>query len=258
MRSLVLTAALVASLPALAQDAHGSWYLDVHQVSPTLEGNYKGTQDNKPVDFDLVNDLGLAKNGNSPGFALEYQGPRFGLELSMESQKYLGSKVINREITISGQTFSAQALVDSNIKATNYTFNWTIRLMRTPGFWLGIDLGVRGTSLDVHAKATNYMFNQEDSADFKSGLPMPQVGLSTGYTALEGRLAIRAFYHYLGYKGATYHNAGGDVRYFPLSWLGVRAFTNSESWKVPTDSISKDLNINLDRAGTGFGLVFKF
>jgi hypothetical protein len=249
---------MIASLPVLSQDAHGVWYLDVHQVSPTLEGNYKGTQDGKPVDFDLVKDLGLAKNGTSPGVGLEYQGPRFGLELSMESQKYIGSKVVDRDITISGQTFNASALVDSSIKATNYTFNWTIRLMRTPGFWIGIDLGARGTSLEVNAQATSYMMGQGRPAYFKSGLPMPQVGLSTGYSAMEGRLAVRAFYHYLGYKGATYHNAGGDIRYFPLSWLGVRAFTDTESWKVPENSLSKDLAINLDRSGTGFGLVLKF
>ncbi|BDU72198.1 hypothetical protein [Mesoterricola silvestris] len=257
MRTLVLSAAMAASLPALAQ-APGAWYLDLHRVAPTLEGNYTGMQDGKPVNFDIVKDLALAKDGAKVGVGLEYQGPRFGLELAVESQDYLGSNLITRDVTISGQTWNAQATVATSVKVTNYTGNWTIRFMRTPGFWIGVDLGVRGTALDLKATGTSYLTGLTSQASFKSGLPMPQLGPSVGYYGLEGRLVLRGYYHYLGYKGATYRNAGADARFFPLPWLGVRVFTASESWKVPTDSISKDLAIELDRTGTGFGLVLKF
>jgi len=257
MRTRVFTAAILASLPAFSQ-SRGAWYLDVHRVAPTLEGSYTGMQDGKPVNFDIVKDLALAKDTTKVGVGLEYQGPRFGLELSAESQDYLGSNLISRDVTISGETWHAQATVATTVKMTNYTGNWTIRFMRTPGFWIGVDLGVRGTVLDLTATGKSYLTAVTSTASFKSGLPMPQLGPSVGYYGLDGRLVLRGYYHYLGYKGATYHNAGADVRYFPLSWLGVRAFTSAESWKVPADSISKDLAIVLDRSGTGFGLVLKF
>jgi len=258
MRILVVTAALLAALPALAQANGGVWYLDVHRVAPTLEGHYKGTQNGNAVDFDLVNDLGLAKDSTQAGVALEYQGPRFGLELSAESQNYVGSSVLNRQVTISGQTYDAEAQVNSTIKVTNYTFNWTIRFIRTPGAWLGLDLGVLGTALDLNATGYNYLGATPAMAHFKSGLPMPQVGPSVGFTSLGGRFALRGYYHFLDYKGATYHHAGGDLRYFPLNWLGVRAFVSTESWKVPANSVAKDLDIGLDRSGTGFGVVLRF
>ncbi len=257
MRTLVLSAAILAALPASAQ-SRGAWFLDLHRVAPTLEGSYTGMQDGKPVNFDIVKDLALAKDSTRVGVALEYQGPRFGLELSAESQDYAGSNLISRDVTISGQTWNAQATVATSVKMTNYTGNWTIRFMRTPGFWIGADLGVRGTVLDLNATGTSYLTGVTSKASFKSGLPMPQVGPSVGYYGLDGRLVLRGFYHYLGYKGARYHHAGADVRYFPLDWLGVRVFTSGESWKVPSDTISKDLAITLDRSGTGFGLVLKF
>ncbi len=257
MRALILTAA-VAAAPAICQAEGGVWYLDVHRVSPTLEGHFKGTQDGEPVDFDIVKDLALAKKGSKLGGSLEYQGPRFGLELSVEAQDYAGSNLLSRDVTISGETYHAQAQVVTSVKLVTYTFNWTIRFVRTPGAWLGLDLGVRGASLDLDAAGTDYLASQTRTASFKSGLPMPQVGPSAGYTGLDGRLALRGYYHLLAYKGATYHHAGGDVRFFPLKWLGVRAFFANETWKVPDNSLAKDLEIGLDRSGAGFGAVIKF
>lgn len=258
MRSQIVLAALVAALPVFAQDGGGAWYLDAHRVAPTLEGHYLGVQDGQPVSFDLVKDLGLTKDKTTVGVGLEYQGPRFGLEVSVESQNYVGSSVLTRDVTISGETYNAQATLNSTVKVVNYTGNWTIRFVRSPGFWIGLDLGARGTSLDLNAVGQNYLTNTPIAAHFKSGIPMPQVGPSLGYTAFGGRLAARAFYHYLAYKGASYHNAGGDVRFFPLSWVGVRAFTSTEGWKLPNNSVAKNLEVGLDRSGTGFGVVLKF
>ena len=148
--------------------------------------------------------------------------------------------------------------MDSTIKTTTYTLNWTIRFIRTPGFWVGLDLGVEGTTVDLNAVATNYLAGKSEPAAFKSTLPMPQIGPALGYRTENGRLVVRGYYHYLGYKGATYSHAGGDLRFFPLKWLGVRAFTSSETWKVPNNSLASDLEIGLDRSGSGFGVVLNF
>ncbi|HLO66077.1 MAG TPA: hypothetical protein VK188_03590 [Holophaga sp.] len=256
MRFPLAVAALAAALPLGA--AGGSWYFGASSAGPRLEGSYLGIQDGKPVDFDLVKDLALGKDGSGGGFLLEYQGPRFGLELAMETQKYKGLNQITRDITISGQDFPAQATVSSRVKATATTFNWTVRLVKAPGFWFGVDLGVRSTYVDAQAHGVNYLSGEQGDAVFKSPLPMPQVGPSMGYASGDGRFAIRGYYHYLGYKGATYHHAGGDVRFFPLAWLGVRAYVASESWKVPNGSLKDDLEITLDRSGAGFGVLVKF
>lgn len=258
MRFSVLTAVFFAVVPAAAQEARGFWNLDVHRVAPSLSGTYNGTQDGKAVNFDIQNDLALTKDTTPLGASLEYQGPRFALAVSYDAQNYVGANVIQRDVTISGQTYHAQATVDTRLKVTNFSGLWTVRFMRTPGFWIGLDLGVRGTALQLDATGSEYLASNTLAASFKSGLPMPQVGPSAGYTGFGGRLVIRGNYHYLAYKGATYHFTEGDIRFFPLDWLGVRAFVQGESWKVPDNSLAKDLDITLDRSGAGFGLVAKF
>jgi len=145
------------------------------------------------------------------GLGLEYQGPRFALELAMEAQNYAGNNVIARDVTISGQTWHAQAAVASAFKVTTCTGNWTMRFLRTPGAWVGLDLGVRTTVLDLQASSQNYLSNTLANATFKSALPMPQVGPCLGWTGLDGRLAARASYHYLIYRGASYHHAAADA-----------------------------------------------
>lgn len=257
MRFKVATAALAAALPALAQSGPGAWYVDVHQFAPTLSGHYLGTQDGQPVNFDLKNDLALAKDNTIVGGSIEYQGPRFGLELSVDGQNYAGDALLNRPVTISGTTYAAQARVTTSLKTLTYTGNWTIRFVRSPGPWIGLDLGVRSTSVDLKAHGDTYLTGSAD-ATFKSPLPMPQIGPSVGINTFDGKLVARAFYHYLGYKGATYYHAGADVRFFPVNWLGVRAFYDDENWKVPNNTLSKDLEIGLDRKGAGLGLVVRF
>ena len=257
MRSTLLLLALVAATPVLASEP-GYWYFDVHEVGPTFTGHYKGTQNSQPVDFDLVGDLGLAKTTTKPGGSIEYQGPRFGLELSMDEQDYGGSNTINRNIVIGGQTYNAQALVTSSLKMTCYTGNWTIRVFKWPDFWIGLDLGAEVTAIDLNASGVNYLLGVPATAVFKSPLPMPQLGPSAGFKVFGDRLVARAHYHFLDYKGASYHHTGADVRFFPLKWLGVRAFVANESWKVPDNSVAKDLEIGLDRSGAGFGVVARF
>jgi len=255
MRYPLLTAALLAALP---MHAGGSWNVDLHRAAPSLDGHYLGTQGGRPVAFDLAGDLGLGKGSTPLGLGLEYQGPRFALELAMEAQNYAGNNVIARDVTISGQTWHAQAAVASAFKVTTCTGNWTMRFLRTPGAWVGLDLGVRTTVLDLQASSQNYLSNTLANATFKSALPMPQVGPCLGWTGLDGRLAARASYHYLIYRGASYHHAAADVRYFPLPWLGVRAFAASEGWKLPNHSLASDLEVGLARRGAGFGVVARF
>ena len=257
MRTSLTLLALVAAVPVWASDP-GSWNFDIHSFGPTLTGHYNGTQDGNPVHFDLVNDLALAKTGTPSGASIEYQGPRFALELSMDDQKYAGSNTIQQQVQIGGQTWNAQALITSSLKVTTYTGNWTIRFFKWPTAWIGLDLGVETTAVDLNASGVNYLIGTPATAIFKFPLPMPQLGPSAGFRAFDNRLVVRGHYHYLDYKGATYHHFGADARLFLLKWLGVRAFMANEGWKVPDNSVAKDLEIGLDRNGAGFGVVARF
>ena len=251
--------ALVASMPLLAEDLDRTFQFDVHRVGPTFEGHFKGMQDGKPLAVDLQSDFGIQKDTTKVGFGLEYQGPRFGFELSAEEQDYKGHNFLQKDVQLNGSTFHAGAMVDSTVKLKDYTVNWTIRALKWPQFWIGIDLGARIWDLEMTASAfepltTAYIPQVTE----KVPLPIPQIGLSTGFDAFEKRVVGRGYYHLLSYKGASYHHVGGDLRFFPVKWLGVRVFTDTEKLDVPNHSIKDDLEVGLDRSGTGFGVVIRF
>jgi hypothetical protein len=92
----------------------------------------------------------------------------------------------------------------------------------------------------------------------KVPMPLAQFGLSTGFNAFDQRLVGKGYYHLVPYRGASYRHMGADLRFFPIKWLGARVFTEYERLDVPLGSLSNDLEIRLNRQGTGFGLVLRF
>jgi len=258
MRTTLATLVLLSALPALAQGMEKHWYADVHWYRPSLDGHYDDLSGSSPISVDLKDDLALGRQGSHPGFGLEYQGPRFGVELSRDQQDYSGRNRVSRDITIDGQTFSASTVVTSSLKATTTTFNWTIRCFTLPEFWIGLDLGGQALETEIRASGEDPLSATTTTADYKTTFPVPQIGPSLGFVAAGGRLVGRGMYHFLAYKGCTYNNFGADLRYFPISWLGMRVFAESERFRVPKDSLKNNLDARLDRSGVGLGIVARF
>lgn len=258
MRTPLAILALLGALPALAQGSEKHWYADLHWYRPSLEGHYDDVSGSNPVSVDLKDDLALARKGTHAGFGVEYQGPRFGVEFSRNAQDYAGLNQINRNVVINGQTFTANSVVSSTVKLTETTLNWTIRCFARPEFWIGLDLGARALETEIRASGVNALTGVRAEATYKTTLPVPQIGPSLGFVAAGGRVVGRAGYHLLAYKGASYNQFGADLRFFPISWLGVRAFAEVERTRVPRDSIKDQMDARLDRSGLGLGIVARF
>ncbi len=248
----------LATLPLLAQVPERKWSFDVHGLPATLEGNFEGTESGNAISLDLKNDLALEKDKTHPGASLEYQGHRFGLTLATDAQDFKGSAIITRPVTLNGTTYMQNTKVDSRIKFKSYDLNWTIRALTWEQAWIGVDLGAHVWDLDMTATGTDQSTLQTKTSSEKIPVPIPQLGLSLGGRAFGDRMVARVSFHFLKYKGATYHRWQGDLRYFPLEWLGLRAFLDDESFDVPQGSIKDDLILNLKRSGAGFGVVVRF
>jgi hypothetical protein len=249
---------LLVALPLAAQVPERRWSLDIHGLPATLEGSFQGKVDGNDIALDLKNDLALTKDKTLPGAGIEYQGHRFGLTLSSDAQDYKGSAVVTRTISLNGQDFPASTRVDSRIKLRSYDLNWTIRVLTWEQAWIGLDLGGHVWDLDMSASGIKPGDTLPTTAAQKITVPIPQAGVSIGGKGLSDRIVGRASFHFLRYKGSSYHRWQGDLRYFPLPWLGVRAFLDDETFDVPKGSIKDDLVLNVDRNGAGFGVVFRF
>jgi hypothetical protein len=254
----LLVLGLSAFVPLAAGQPDRAFYIDIHQASPGFNGHFAGRQDGQPVFFDVKSDLGLEKSSSKAGFALEYQGPRFGVEFSMDQQDYKGSNHLTRQITVDGKDYPVGVFVNSAMKIQNSTFNWTIRVLSKEQGYLGIDLGARIWDVDLHVVGDQTDIGFHESSSFKAPLPIPQIGFSAGFNAFERKLVGRGFYHFLSVKGASYQHLGADLRYFPLSRLGVRVFIDNEGFRVPKGSLKDDLDLDIDRNGIGFGLIARF
>jgi hypothetical protein len=283
LTALFLTIPL--ALPLAAGAPARKWTIGVHGASPSLTGHFVksgSTQDEFDTNFDLERDFGLKADGMSMGFFASYNGPRFGLSLDYTASDFAGDNVITTEgdvdLPFGGGNYVANTRVASALSTTIYDLNWTIKVWRPRGAWgsawLGIDLGVQAWNIDAEATGTarvkvmvtgpdgnQYEGEAEEERTYKIDpifAPVPQVGVSAGVTAFDNMLEAKARVMYVSYSGVSYTRFGADARFYPLPWLGVRAFYDSQSLDVPNDSIIQDIEVGLDRGVFGFGIAARF
>ncbi|HEX9082830.1 MAG TPA: hypothetical protein VF768_11155 [Holophagaceae bacterium] len=250
--------ALVAQVSQPATLSRRSFSFGLQVYGPTLTGHFQGVQNGQPISLDLDSDLGLGKDKTTPGVFFDYQGPRFAFQVGSGTADYRGDRTLKRDITLNGTTYHATDRVLSHVKLASVDGTWTIKLVRSDAAFLGLDLGVQVWKLDLDAHDAPPPPMTATYASTSVTAPIPQFGLSAGVKGFEDRLEAKAFFHYLGYKSAKYTRTGVDVRFFPVHWLGLRAFYDGGSFDVPKGSIKDDLELNLDRKGGGFGAVLRF
>ena len=234
-----------------------TWTLGGQSFGPALSGHFQGVQDGQPMDLDLERDLGLGKDKLTPGFFLDYQGPRFAFQISNGATDYRGDRIVTRTVTVDGTSYTAGTRVQSHVKLASVDATWTIKFVRETDAWLGLDLGVQAWTMDLDAVSVPPVGSPVASRT-RVTAPIPQIGLSGGSRGYNGAVEAKAYVHYLGYRSAKYTLYGADLRIYPVSWFGLRAFYEGGSFDVPKGSIQDDLEVKLDRKGVGFGAVVRF
>lgn len=255
------TTAAFAQLGAPNQAPTGfqrTFTLGGQNFGPTLGGRFQGVQDGQPIAVDLDADLGLGRDKTTPGLFLDYQGPRFGFQVTTGAAEYRGNRVVTRTVTVDGTSYTAGTQVLSHVKLSTVEGIWTIKFVREADAWLGFDLGVQAWTLDLDATSVPTVPGPAASSSTRVSVPIPQIGLSGGSRGYNGAVESKAYFHYLAYKRAKYTLYGFDLRVFPLKWFGVRAFYEGGSFDVPKGSLKDDLELQLDRKGVGFGAMIRF
>lgn len=258
---LLSTSALFAQLGAPSQAPGGfqrTWTLGAQNFGPTLTGHFQGSQNGQPILLDLDADLGLGKDKTTPGVFIDYQGPRFAFQISSGATEYKGNRQVARTITLNGTSYTVGTQVLSHVKLASVDGIWTIKFVRDADTWLGLDLGAQVWTLDMDASGVVPPATTATTASTRVTAPIPQIGLSGGSRGFNGAVETKAYVHYLAYKQAKYTLFGADLRVYPVSWLGLRAFYEGGSFDVPKGSVKDDLEFKLDRKGVGVGAVLRF
>jgi hypothetical protein len=252
-RLLILTFAvpLVAQIPEV-----GHWTLGVQRLGPDLSGKVFNQNGSLVSTFDIDKDLALQKDSTSVGFMGEYEGRRFLLNISSGGQTYVGHNVLTTTVSVNGTSYATGTNLTSHIKIATADLTWVIKLVRWDHAYVGLDLGVNAWKLDVDA--TGVTGSTTQTASDQLSVPIPQIGASVGGHFPGGFLDVRGSYHLLKKGDAKYHRTLLEARAYPLRWLGVRVFHEDERIDVPKGSLSDDFSLNLDRQGTGFGVLFRF
>lgn len=251
---------LCATLPLLAQAPSapqgGRWTLGAQRLAPDLSGSVYIQNSGSTSSFDLQRDLNLGKDFTLTGFLAGYEGPRFLLQVSSTGERYEGRNILTSAATVNGITYTVGTDLHSRLKVAATDLTWVIKVLRWDQAYLGVDLGANLWKLEVDATGTSGGSTQSAHDDLTA--PIPQLGASAGAHLFGGVLDLRGSYHFLNKSGASYHHAVAEARAYPLRWLGVRVFLEDEKLDVPKDSLSSDFALNVDRKGTGLGLVFRF
>src|SRR5262245_41623151 len=155
MRAILITAGLLTAfcLPAAAQkneiEFRGTFSV------PSGEANFSGNVSDTPVSFDR--DFNF---GNEPGFEIKYTRTsstgkhKFLVEYSHTDWDRTAN--LSRDITILGQTYTANLDIDGDLKLQTfralYAYRWGNEKIR---FGPAVDVGVVGVSLDVTGTTNN-------------------------------------------------------------------------------------------------------
>jgi hypothetical protein len=186
-------------------------------------------------------------------------GRRCGFSLDMGSMAFAGQNRIARKIDIDGNKFDEDMDVTSSLKNTMIDLTGTVKILSLDNFWLGVDYGIQAWLLSVSAHGRSVSTpGENESATLSQPVPIPQLGFSLGARILKDTLELRGKVHLLAYSGAKYTLFAADARYYPLPWLGVRAFVENQVFDVPYGSIDDDTEAKLNNNRLGVGAVFRF
>jgi len=250
-------AALLIAIPLTAQAPAGNWSFGVYGCVPKLSGNYRDSG-STPTAFDIKKDFDLKSSQTGMGIHMDYLGSRFGFSLDYGVHDFKGKTFANREFLIGGQTFHSDMDITSSLKNTTFDLNGTIKILRGSSIWLGVDVGIQAWYMDVQAEGVSIDGELTDRVSENLPLPIPQIGLSLGFIGLQNNLELRGKAHLLAYKDAKYVRFAADARYYALSWLGLRAFMENQSFDLPDGSIIEDTEAKLDNNRFGFGVALRW
>jgi len=218
------------------------------KLAGTVKSDLTGLVGDK---IDLKEDLGM-KDENIAGGKLYLQSGKHRLTLRYAPLKYEGSTTKTTTVDFHGQTFDANAKIDSDLELTQTDVQYTYWLLNMK---TGARLGLVGALKNVSAKASLKGEVSGVSAEESESLsvPIPMVGVSAE-VGLGDLVRLTATGVGVAYSGNTLFDVTAALEVSPVPLFGIAAGFRGVYLNVDTN----DTEVKVDTTGLFVGVFARF
>lgn len=224
---------------------------------PSLKADLKVDKDGVTgTQVDLKDDLGVS-NESFPSVEAFAGIGKHHISLMYTQFHYSGSKNITKSVSFAGKTYSANALVESDLKTKMLDLEYQYDLINMENLLAGFSIGVIAKikyfdgEASIKSSTVGSQFDQKET--FAAPVPMLGVGAHIGLIAniLEARAKVTG----MGYSGSVFYDALADISVTPFPFLDIHA--GYRIMKLKIDNVN-DVYGNLEFAGPYAALTVSF
>lgn len=241
-RFLVLLAVLALAAAAVPAQAAPGIEAGVrgYYWFPDLTGKVNTTVGGVAGEFDARDDLGVDNKNFGSGEAFLRFG-RAHFRVGYTPVSFDGRKMITRNITFNGQTFTAgdNVITDLDLKMLDGEFQYDIIQpdVAVANFNLGLIVKVKYVDGKVELRSSA----QTEKKDFKA--PVPMVGLAAGAGFLKNLVRADARVTGIAYSGNHLFEGDGFVSLCPMPFFSIQGGYKIIDLKIDKDDIVAKLRL---------------
>jgi hypothetical protein len=176
------------------------------------------------------------------------------LSLSYHNADYSGTNTLSKDITFSGETFTAGTLVSSSLEYDVYDFMYRYDLLDLENVLAGLSLGIvaRVEVFDVDVELESSLPPERESESFTAPIPGLGLNLHVGILAdiLEGRVLLTG----IGYSNGTMLDGQADISLTPFPFVDIHGGYRILLVDVDED----DVELDYDTSGPYVAVTLSF
>ena len=138
---------------------------------------------------------------------------------------YSGSKYITKSVNFAGKTYSANALVESDLKTKMLDLEYQYDLINLENILAGFSIGIIGKIkyIDGEAGMKSSTPGSQFNVNETFTAPVPMLGIGAHIGLIKNILEARVKAAGMGYSGNVFYDALADISVTPFPFLDIHA-----------------------------------
>lgn len=255
-KTLITAATCLMALPTVASADTIGLFVGAGTFNPEFSGTFKNSDTSDTVgEIDLEDDLDLDDDSATFFYiAIEHPIPVLpNIRLARTDMEQEGTSTLTRDITFDGETYSANAQVDSTVDLSHTDVTLYYELLDN---WVNLDLGLTVRQFDGKLEITGKTSDGDtETASEDVDYPVPML-----YAKAQFDLPLTGLYasvdgNFIGYGGNTFFDATGKVGYETSIGFGVEAGLRSITLEIDDE---EDVEADMEFSGMYLAAHYHF